>query len=378
MNRIARRQRESPTPPSNAATGGVLQNRYQSAADPLRHGFSYVEAGRGYARRKESVFRPPLHGFTLVELLVVIAIIGILIALLLPAVQAAREAARRIQCRNNLKQLALAMLNYENAYRGFPPAAISWEHAEYAGRGPGSWYDDHGWYSQIGPYIEQQAWHDRINFKLSFSHELNREPRTTMIQLYACPSDRGLQRNEWDSPTWSRLRGNYVVNFGNTNYGQTAKQGVPFLGAPFTYRRHTPISQITDGTSQTLLIGEILVIPELGTQAPWEGWGGPLSDFTTSLGGQTFQGWLTPNSPAGDEVARKILPCEIYLRNKIPCPVWVSDTKLQSFALRSKHPGGVQAACCDGSVHFFSESIDLALWRALSSAQGGEAIKPWD
>ena len=314
------------------------------------------------------------RAFTLVELLVVIAIIGILIALLLPAVQAAREAARRAQCSNQLKQLGLAMLNYESAFKGFPPAAISWEHDEYAGRGPGSWYDDHGWYSQIGPYIEQQAWYDTIDFKVAFSHTNNLEPRKAMIALYACPSDRGLQRNEWESATWARIRANYVVNFGNTDYGQNEKEGVPFLGAPFTYRKHTKLANITDGTSHTLMMAEILVLPELSTQAGSAGWGGPLSDFSTSLGGQTFTGWLPPNSPLGDEVARRILEDSAYTINRIPPPVPASHTKTQCFAARSHHPGGAQAACCDGSVHFFPETIDLQAWRALSSAQGGETV----
>ena len=147
------------------------------------------------------------RGFTLVELLVVIAIIGILVSLLLPAVQSAREAARRMQCSNNLKQLGLAMLNYETAHNGFPPAAISWDTAEYTGRGPGDWYDDHGWYTQIGPYIEQQAWSDKIDFEVSYSHANNDAMRRVKLALHRCPSDIDLQENEWPSVTWARIRG---------------------------------------------------------------------------------------------------------------------------------------------------------------------------
>ena len=104
-----------------------------------------------------------------------------------------------------------------------------------------------------------------------------------------------------------------------------------------------------------------------------------ISDFSTSLGGQTFQAWLPPNSPVGDDVCRinyNNAPWRYHL-NGIPVPNFIGGadkTPEQSFAARSKHPGGVQASLCDGSVRFFSESIDLGVWRALSTARGGEPI----
>jgi prepilin-type N-terminal cleavage/methylation domain-containing protein len=313
----------------------------------------------------------PQKGFTLVELLVVIAIIGVLVALLLPAVQAAREAARRTQCTNNLRQLALGMLNFDDANGGLPAAAISWDPADYTGKGPGTWYDDHGWYSQIGAFIEEQGWHDLINFDVSFSHVDNNVARRTFISLYACPSDIGLQRNEFDSPTWARIRGNYVVNFGNTNYGQVAIGDVAFGGAPLGPVENSELGKIVDGTSNTLMMSEIKVLPELESQGAW---GGPYSDFTTSLGGQVFTAWLPPNSRVGDEVARLIVAPEIYLSNQIPVPRQKDPSKLQTFAARSHHPGGVHASLCDGSVHFFSEGIDLEVWRATATASNGDVI----
>lgn len=304
-------------------------------------------------------------GFTLVELLVVIAIIAMLVTLLLPAVQSAREAARRIQCTNNLKQLALGMLNYESAQQGFPSGAVSWTPGDYSGKGPGSWYDDHGWYSQLGPYIEQQAWFDMINFNVSFSHASNNLARKTKIEMFACPSDVGLVENEWESPTWARVRANYVVNFGNTNYGQLEKAGVLFRGAPFIPVNKTPTKRIVDGMSKTLMMSETKVVPPNGP-----GWGGPLSDFSTSLGGQTFTGWLPPNSPVPDEIARLILSAEIYEANRIPRPVPAGHSYSQVFTARSHHAGGVNAAHCDGSVQFAANDTDVHVWRSLTSARG--------
>jgi prepilin-type N-terminal cleavage/methylation domain-containing protein/prepilin-type processing-associated H-X9-DG protein len=309
-------------------------------------------------------------GFTLIELLVVIAIIGILIALLLPAVQKAREAANRIKCENNLKQFTLAMHNYHDA-KGSLPFGSRRKPGDPDYHGPGSWYDDHGWYSSMGPYIEQDNWAKEINYDLSFSDVANEQARRFKLPIYACPSDTGLVQNEWQSATWARIRGNYVVNFGNTNYGQKTKLGVTFKGAPFTFQKGERFGTITDGLSNTLMMSECITISSTGND-----WGGPLSDGTTSLGGQAFEGWNTPNTHNPDEEARVIPPASALNGN--PMPTWVSDTQLQSFAARSKHMGGVNASLCDGSVRFFPNSIELEVWRALSSAQGGETATSGD
>ncbi len=319
------------------------------------------------------------RAFTLVELLVVIAIIGILIGLLLPAINAAREAGRRASCVNHLKQLSLAMVNFNATRGGFPAGATSWPTRIAHPAGPGSWYDDHGWYSQIGEFIEETGWTKGLNMAVSLSDPSNNQGRQYMNALYACPSDRGLQRNEWLSDTWARVRGNYVVNFGNTNYGQTSIGTTAFHGAPFTYLEMTPNTKITDGLSHTLLMSEILVLPELASQAGGD-WGGPPSDFETSLGGQTFNGWMPPNSLVGDEVAREIQPAGYYEAAGIPVPIPVSGgssedstgTVLQTFAARSRHPSCVVASCCDGSVHTVNENIDPLVWQYLSTASGSE------
>jgi prepilin-type N-terminal cleavage/methylation domain-containing protein/prepilin-type processing-associated H-X9-DG protein len=314
------------------------------------------------------------RGFTLVELLVVIAIIGILIGLLLPAINAAREAGRRAKCQNNLKQLSLAMINFENNRGGFPAMAMGWVNKPlHTGE---LWSDDHGWYSQIGGFIEQLGWTKWIDMSVSLGNAKNTVARRYMNPLFACPSDRGLQRNQWDTDEWARLRGNYMVNAGNTNYGQTDIGTVKFLGAPFTYVKQTPTSKITDGLAHTLMMSEVRVLPELASDGSG-GWGGPPSDFETSLGGQIFNGWLPPNSTDGDMVARKILSASFYQTAGIPVPVALSgdddtQTVAQSYAARSRHSGGVVATYCDGSVGFVSETISLPIWRGLTTAWGAE------
>jgi prepilin-type processing-associated H-X9-DG protein len=357
-------------------------------------------------------------------LLVVIAIIGVLVALLLPAIQAAREAARRSQCLNNLKQLSLAHLNYESTFKGFIPMAKFWTDAEYKAAydpdGPGSWYDDHGWYLPLMPYVEQAGLENMVNPKLSFSDRFHEPARRAMVSFFACPSDIGLQTNEFElgpgspsPPNFARVRGNYVVNAGNTVYGQhdlgTGVNQVYFGGAPFGPRNVTPLGNITDGTANTLMMSEIIVLPT--TTA----WGGPYSDIQTALGGQVFTGWNAPNTGAADALARKgdwysgpggpevqaafiqgglIEPSAATSDNSGGIQVSSgrggggptvegvasadaadpSGTKQQRISARSRHPGGVNASRCDGSVAFYNDDIDLTIWRALSSAAAGDVV----
>jgi prepilin-type N-terminal cleavage/methylation domain-containing protein/prepilin-type processing-associated H-X9-DG protein len=317
-------------------------------------------------------------GFTLVEILVVVSIIGALVALLLPAVQSAREAARRVSCANNTKQIALAFLAYESAEGRLPTMAVRWEDTDsFRGRsnpsgaiGVDSWFNDHSWYSFIGPYIEELAWNSSIDFQKSFSHERNLGPRKVKISLFGCPDD-GLKENEWGKPTWARVRGNYAVNAGNTDYGQGTKSGVPFLGAPFAPRGGMALAGIRDGLSRTLLTAEVI------TTLSSEWWAGPISDFAISVGGQTFTGWLGPNSTAPDESVRECPRPSHY--NGIPgCNLTFPDeanVKRSVLAARSKHRGGVTVSMCDGSVHFVSDSVDLlGVWRPMTTARGGEVI----
>jgi prepilin-type N-terminal cleavage/methylation domain-containing protein/prepilin-type processing-associated H-X9-DG protein len=362
----------------------------------------------GNGAQRTPSFRP-LHGFTLVELLVVIAIIATLIGLLLPAVQSAREAARRSQCQNNLRQLGLAMLTYDSAKKGLPPMARYWTRADMDraygnGNYAGNWYDDHGWYIPLMPYMENAGLANLVRLDRSFSDNSNLAARQSFVATHACPSDIGLQKNEWSRPTWARVRSNYVVNAGNTVYGQhnigncpgSYPACVPFGGAPFAPRSRTKLSKVSDGSSNTMLMSEILVLPET------EGWGGPYSDAQTALGGQVFTGYRTPNaqgSANADALARQgewwTTARDGWNRQRLPLaaagtpaqPIAVppgapadsftdsNGHKQQYIIARSKHAGGVNVSRCDGSVSFMNDTIDPVVWNGATSAAGGESAR---
>jgi prepilin-type N-terminal cleavage/methylation domain-containing protein len=347
-----------------------------------------------FARRWEgvgNVNRKSLRGFTLVELLVVIAIIGILVALLLPAIQSAREAARRSQCSNNVRQNSLAALNFENTKKKLPSGSLYGVY-DFAG-GPGeprktlnspapdngSWLDDHSWLGQIAPYIEEQAWRDSVKWNRWYSHVDNQLPRRYYFQNQACPSDIGLQRNEWDDPSYCRVRMNYVVNFGNYKYGQdllyqapsrtNPAGGSPFRGAPFTIGKGIKLARILDGTSQTLMFSEVKVVPEVPVQSGgYAAWGGAISETCTSTGGQMFTTVHAPNSPLPDAIDRSKSDSSTYLINGIPDPMVVQGWHLTHIAARSPHPGGVNVSRCDASIDFISDDIDLLAWQTMSTA----------
>ena len=305
--------------------------------------------------------------FTLIELLVVIAIIAILIGLLLPAVQKVREAAAKAQCQNNLKQLSLAMHNYHSTFNSFPFGAKNNRGADPV-PGPGGWYDDYAWYVPVGPYIEQEAWYKMFDFNASYSDAKHYSARQAKIKTHGCPSD-GLKENEWAINTWARVRGNYAVNWGNTNYGQTTMAGVAFGGAPFTFKFGKSLTSISDGTSNTLMMSEVIAQENVSG-----GWQGPISETTFSVGGQGINGWYPPNSKNFDEVSRMCPPTAAL--NGIPGCTLIADTFQQVFVSRSKHSGGVSSSMCDGSIRFITNNIDPTAWRSISSSQGGEVYQP--
>ena len=326
------------------------------------------------------------RAFTLVELLVVIAIIGMLIALLLPAVQAAREAARRMQCTNHLKQFGLGMHNYADVNEftlpivathpvgipGFPP--------------PGRGYRQ-TWIPHLWAFIEQTALRDQFDFNKHFYEWPNCSGNITdnlssqaNVPIYYCPSDR--PGALWTADIFHYRRGNYMANMGNDWFWHGG--GVPYpyktpdtsedgrwKGAPFLFNISVSLSEITDGLSNTLFLSEVLCAPD----DHFDFRGGLINDEGP---GPAFMTVTSPNSRTPDSARCKAgghaAPswATESLTTKIPCNdlIGVSgDERYQ--AARSNHPGGVNAALGDGSVRFVSETIALAIWRAAGAAYGG-------
>ena len=318
-------------------------------------------------------------GFTLVELLVVIAIIGILIALLLPAVQAAREAARRSQCQNNLKQLGLAMHNYHDTNQFLPPGqavAPSTGNADCC----------HGtWQMLVLTFMEQ----DNVaslyqNWGGTGAPTYGAAPNSTNVtqQRFAgltCPSDTP------NTPIGSLTNHNYAVNYGNTSYTQPSSlNGVTFGGAPFaraTFVNSDPtmlvptpggfmvrpqrgkgFNEILDGLSNTIMMGEVL-----------QGIGSDLRGFMWWSDAAGFQTYLPPNSTLPDRIYTASY-CNNQPKLNLPCAVsGGSDPTM--FASRSRHPGGVQVVMCDGSARFVRQSVAIDIWRGASTTKGRETAQ---
>jgi prepilin-type N-terminal cleavage/methylation domain-containing protein/prepilin-type processing-associated H-X9-DG protein len=332
-------------------------------------------------------------GFTLIELLVVISIIAVLIALLLPAVQAAREAARRSQCVNNLKQIGLALNNYANAVGVFPPGYVSTvlpgipdacdqdaENQTSIDRGPG-W----AWGSMILPQIDQQPLYNSINFGLSVGFAANNTCSTTSLNVYLCPSDFGptVVPVFADPPdpaqpgTFSAskivdtvARGNYVGMFGLgeicANSGSTSQPNQGSIGQAsgmFYRNSQTSFATITDGTSNTIAIGERShnLSYVTWTARSVDGWLGKTSPI---------EGGTDQFDPSPEECWTQILgPAGLEDGNRTP-----NDPEAHVEDYWSRHPGGVNFLFADGSVHFLKQSINPTPWRALATRAGGEVI----
>lgn len=274
------------------------------------------------------------NAFTLVELLVVIAIIGILVALLLPAVQAAREAARRMSCTNNLTQLSIAVQGYESAFRVYPPGTIE-ESGPIVNVAKGY---HHNWLAKILPYMEEQNTYQHIDFSVGVYDAKNQPVRGVMVSLHACPSD-----------PWASGEKN-ATSYAGLHHDQDepidiSNNGVFFLNSDVDYE------QISDGTSHTIFVGE------------------KFSDRQLDLGWMSGTRWTLRNTGTPLNAVRpKSWGGATNEQQDTSDPLAVGG-------FGSSHPGGANFAFGDGHVGFLSETVDLPSYRQLGHRADGELLK---
>jgi prepilin-type N-terminal cleavage/methylation domain-containing protein len=334
------------------------------------------------------MFRKKRIAFTLVELLVVIAIIGVLVGLLLPAVQAAREAARRMQCQNHIKQIGLAAHNYHGVFDRFPPSALLNLTVSTTGNN-GSW----GVHGRILPYLEQGNLYERVDLSLAWDFQMALDG--LKIPTYACPSDPGSDQIRDPGSGRAKLYPtNYGFNFGTWFvYNPTTQKGGDGMFYPNTFLR---FRDCLDGTANTLLLSEVKswnpyvrnggpstttipqTIPELQAILP------SAPDFkdtghTEWPDGRVHHTGFTTTMAPNARVLRTVSGVE---RN-MDFNSWqegkdgnAGQPTYAAITSRSEHEGLVQAGRVDGSVSSFTESIDLKIWRALSTRAAREVISP--
>ncbi|MDR1924090.1 MAG: DUF1559 domain-containing protein [Planctomycetaceae bacterium] len=304
-------------------------------------------------------------GFTLVELLVVIAIIGVLIAILLPAVQAAREASRRMKCSNHIKQWTLSTHVHADAKDGWLSigACISGRAVEN-----GKTYQRISWPTELWPFVEQEPLFAKYNFGQHFYQGNNLSTYQTRLPTYYCPSDKPGAEHGKDV-SYRRVLGNYVVNMGNSPL-HTA--GSDPRGAPFGVAHVFKLKSISDGLSNTACISELLIVTNNSNNTIPDARGDILND-EYSPGCMSIIG---PNSKSPDNVrvcmAGTTDPTN-SLYKKYPCAAVTVPSQVQIGA-RSNHPGGVNVSLCDGGVRLIPDSIAHSVWQAILSSRGGETV----
>jgi prepilin-type N-terminal cleavage/methylation domain-containing protein/prepilin-type processing-associated H-X9-DG protein len=330
-------------------------------------------------------------GFTLIELLVVIAIIAILIALLLPAVQAAREAARRTQCRNNLKQIGVALHNYHDVHRMLPPGR---ERSLVNGQGR-----CFSAYAHLLPQLEQTNAFQMVNFNFNPEATQNVTIMNFPMPMLVCPSDFtavDMQLN--------RAVHNYPLNTGTSFPVSLRNPGNVPINGIFYENSSTKLRDVTDGTSQTVCVSETIRSHVVGNngQTVWDGVSA-IDGFVLTVGNdnktvgpeltnyaaqchtpgivlmqERGSGWLygAPGHSLYNHI-RVPNDLDVDCRGGLPFSTGINlywDLLSHNIAARSRHPKGVLALYCDGHVDFTGDSIDLTVWQALGTRNGSEEI----
>jgi prepilin-type N-terminal cleavage/methylation domain-containing protein/prepilin-type processing-associated H-X9-DG protein len=294
------------------------------------------------------------RAFTLIELLVVIAVIGLLVALLLPAIQAARESARRTHCSNNLRQIGIALQTYEGSHRSLPSGYISQFTSDGTDTGPG-W----GWAALLLGNLEENALQSRLNFNLAIEDPVNAESRTRLVPVYLCPSDSVV-------PVWSALKEsnplpqNKICDVASANYVGMFGDSEPGIdGSGLFFRNsHVRFREVTDGTSHTIAVGERS--HQLG-EATWVG----------SVTGAVLAPGPGDNDGVGASEVEHGSSMVLGHAGEHKGP---GDPTGDVNMFYSRHSGGVNFVFADAHVAFLTTDLDYKTFKALSTRAGGETV----